>query len=189
MNRIINGFLIILILLLVGNLSREKRVPKLDSRCIQTPKYSDEFDLPEGLVGYNNYENALSCAKKTNKPLAIYFSGFACVNCRRFEDVFLFTEEVKEKLNDYFVFVLLNVDDKTVLPIEDQATVTFMNRERTLKTIGSLGSHLQIIKTYSGTQPNLALVDTNGKQMALMHYDPDKEVLMNTLNDVIENLD
>ncbi|RLD45996.1 MAG: disulfide bond formation protein DsbD, partial [Bacteroidetes bacterium] len=50
------------------------------------PKYGDVHEMPHGLNGYFDYEQALACAKEQNKPIILDFTGYACVNCRKMED-------------------------------------------------------------------------------------------------------
>jgi thioredoxin-related protein len=79
---------------------RSKYYPQCESK----PKYYNSFKLPNRLVGYNNYDQARLCAKKNNKPLAIYFTGYACVNCEAFENDFLNAASVASHLNNHFYF-------------------------------------------------------------------------------------
>ena len=51
----------------------------------ETPKYDDLLDLPHGIQGYFDYEQAQECARKKNKPIFIDFTGHGCVNCREME--------------------------------------------------------------------------------------------------------
>lgn len=162
------------------------KLNKLDERCSQQPKYLKSFELPDGLIGYNSYELALECSKKTNKPLAIYFTGFNCVNCKKFEDNFLYQKEVKKLLNDNFIFALLYLDDKRALPKESQIEVKskYSGKIRTVNNIGQLNASL-VNKYEHSSQPSLFIANSAEETISLIQYNPNKEVLLKQLKDAI----
>ncbi|MEM7299386.1 MAG: cytochrome c biogenesis protein CcdA, partial [Bacteroidota bacterium] len=84
----------------------------------EPPKYDDILEWPHGLVGYFDYDQALSCAKEQGKPIFIDFTGHGCVNCREMEQRVWSDPDVLEKLSQDFVLVALYVDDRTQLPKE-----------------------------------------------------------------------
>jgi thiol:disulfide interchange protein len=55
----------------------------------------------------NDYEKALSLSRKTNKPLLIDFTGWACVNCRKMEEQVWTNPEVQNIIREKFVLVSL----------------------------------------------------------------------------------
>ena len=65
-----------------------------------TPKYGNFLELPYGIQGYFDYEQALACAKKQDKPLFIDFTGHGCVNCREMEAAVWSDPEVLKKLKE-----------------------------------------------------------------------------------------
>jgi len=85
----------------------------------ENPKYSDILHLPHGLEGYFDYDQAVSCAKKLNKPIFIDFTGWGCVNCREMEANVWSDPKVLQRLRDDYVVVALYVDDKTELPKDE----------------------------------------------------------------------
>ena len=52
-----------------------------DPLC-EAPRYAEFLELPHGLSGYFDLEQAKRCATARNKPIFIDFTGHACVNCR-----------------------------------------------------------------------------------------------------------
>ncbi len=106
------------------------------------PKYEEFLHLPHGIQGYFDYEQALMCARKQNKPLFIDFTGHGCTNCREMEARVWSDPMVLSRLKNDFVVVALYVDDKTVLPESDWYTSTYDNKVK--KTIGKQNSDLQI---------------------------------------------
>jgi len=65
----------------------------------------------EGRVVFNDYEEGLTYARQTRKPVIIDFTGYGCVNCRKMEAYVLDNDSVKARLQNY-VFIELFVDDK-----------------------------------------------------------------------------
>ena len=70
---------------------------------------------------HNDYEAALIRAKKEGKPLLIDFTGWACVNCRRMEELVWTSKEVDSLMRNEFVVVSLYVDEKIKLPSTEQS--------------------------------------------------------------------
>jgi len=150
----------------------QERPVQFHEQCDQQPKYYDTFQLPENLIGYNNYDQALHCSRIVNKPLAVYFTATACANCPTFESTFLSDPEIAQILNEKFVFVSLNADDRTELPKEDQFIYrdTLRRRDRKIKTIGQL-SLINLYKFRHGAQPCLFLTNLQDSIIAWITYD------------------
>lgn len=81
-----------------------------------TPKYNDLLELPHNIQGYFDYDQALECAQKQNKPIFIDFTGHGCVNCREMEATVWSDPRVLKRLKNDYVVVALYVDEKTELP-------------------------------------------------------------------------
>lgn len=126
------------------------------------PKYGDMLELPHGIQGYFDYEQALACAKKQDKPLFIDFTGHGCVNCREMESVVWSDPKVLKRLKEDYVVVALYVDEKTELP-ENEWYVS-ANDERLKKTIGGQNLDFMIQKLNANAQPYYTLVD-NGSSL------------------------
>ena len=65
----------------------------------------------EGREVFTNYDEGLTYARQTGKPVIIDFTGYGCVNCRKMEAYVLDNDSVKARLDNY-VFIQLFVDDK-----------------------------------------------------------------------------
>jgi thiol:disulfide interchange protein len=140
----------------------------------EEPKYGDFLHLPHGLEGYFDYEQALSCARKQNKPLFIDFTGHGCTNCREMEANVWADPEVLERLKNEFVVVALYVDDKTELPASEWYTSTYDDKVK--KTIGKQNADLQITKLNNNAQPFYVLVGKDERVLAWPYgYDKDVE--------------
>ncbi len=176
-------FFITLIVLVISCTAERKHY----AQCEESPKYYKAFKLPEKLIGYNNYEQAVDCARQNNKPLAVYFTAFACKNCRKFEREFLSSSEVVKLLNENFVFAALYIDDKTVLPTKDQFEVkrSFAKGKRRITTIGQLNCTL-LPKYRHSSQPTLFIMDTKEHILTRINYHPNTEELINELKIAVE---
>ena len=86
----------------------------VNEQC-EDPLYDNFLHWPHGLQGYFDYKQALACAKSTNKPVFVDFTGHGCVNCREMEARVWSESEVLSRLHSDFVLLALYVDDKTEL--------------------------------------------------------------------------
>lgn len=130
----------------------------------ETPKYADFLHLPHGIQGYFDYEQAVACARKQNKPLFIDFTGHGCTNCREMEANVWADPEVLKLLKNDFVVVALYVDDKTELPESEWYTSSYDNKVK--KTIGKQNADLQITRLNNNAQPFYVLVGADEKVLA-----------------------
>ena len=128
------------------------------------PKYGNLLELPHGIQGYFDYEQALSCAKKQNKPLFIDFTGHGCVNCREMEVTVWSDPKVLKRLKEDYVVVALYVDEKTELPEKEWYVSAHDNRLK--KTMGKQNLDFMIQKLNANAQPYYALTDTEGSLLS-----------------------
>src|SRR5690606_9627744 len=108
----------------------------------EIPKYADFLELPHGLQGYFDLDQALKCAQAVNKPIFIDFTGRGCVNCREMEANVWSEPEVLKRLREVFVVVALYVDDKTELPAAEQYISKYDGKEKS--TIGRKFADYQV---------------------------------------------
>jgi len=64
----------------------------------------------------NDYDKAVELSKKLNKPLLIDFTGWACVNCRKMEELVWTRPSIQTLINEKYVLVSLYVDDRKEMP-------------------------------------------------------------------------
>lgn len=133
------------------------------SEC-EAPKYGNMLELPYGIQGYFDYEQALACAKKQDKPLFIDFTGHGCVNCREMEAAVWSDPKVLKRLKEDYVVVALYVDEKTELP-ENEWYVSAYD-ERVKKTIGGQNLDFMIQKLNANAQPYYTLIDPNSSLLS-----------------------
>lgn len=122
-------------------------------------KYADFLELPHGLKGFFDYDQATAFAKEVNKPLFIDFTGHGCVNCRKMEQNVWSDPAVLKRLKEDFVIVAIYVDDKTELPESEWYTSTFDGKVK--KTIGKQNFDFQIVKFNGNAQPYYVLLDND----------------------------
>ena len=130
----------------------------------EEPKYADFLHLPHGLSGYFDYDQALACARATNKPLFIDFTGHGCTNCREMEAVVWSDPEVLNRLKNDYIVVALYVDDKTELP--ESEWFTSSHDQKIKKTIGKKNADLQIANLNNNAQPFYVLVGVDERVLA-----------------------
>ncbi|OEK07510.1 disulfide bond formation protein DsbD [Roseivirga misakiensis] len=145
-------------------------------------KYADFLELPHGLKGFFDYDQAIAFAKSVKKPLFIDFTGHGCVNCRKMEQNVWSDQEVLKRLKEDFVVVAIYVDDKTKLPENEWYTSTFDNKVK--KTIGKQNFDFQIVRFNGNAQPYYVLLDNDEQPLVSpLSYDPDVDNFINFLDE------
>lgn len=119
---------------------------------------------------FTDFDLALAESKKTNKPLLIDFTGWACVNCRKMEETVWTNEVVKEKLKNDFVLVSLYVDDKVELPKDQQGVFEFdangTMMKKNIKTIGNKWATFQTHLFNNNSQPYYVMLSPDGELLS-----------------------
>jgi thiol:disulfide interchange protein len=146
----------------------------LPTQC-EAPRYAEFLELPHGLNGYFDLEQAKRCARAQHKPIFIDFTGHACVNCRKMEASVWSDPQVLKRLREDYVVVALYVDDKAELPTAEQYVSP---RDKQLKTtLGKRNADLQITRYGFNAQPYYVLLDPNDSSnkplITPVAYEPD----------------
>ena len=155
--------------------------------CDENPKYSDILELPLGLKGYFDYEEALACAKQLNKPVLLDFAGHSCKNCKKMYAEVWSDPRVLQKLKTDFVIAVLYTDNRTKLPESDWITSSIDGKIK--NTIGKKFNDLQITMFGSNALPLYAIVDAQGNVLTSEEYytySPDVEAFLEFLDDALE---
>ena len=127
-----------------------------------TVKYGDFLELPLGLDGFFDLEEAKAYAAKVGKPIFLDFTGHGCVNCREMEARVWSDPTVKAKLENDFVICALYVDDKKQVAKEDWVTAA---NGKVLKTLGKINSAFALEQFGANAQPHYVILDAEGKQL------------------------
>lgn len=123
----------------------------------------------------NQYEEALALAKRTGKPVLLDFTGWACVNCRKMEELVWSQPEVSGLIREKFILVSLYVDDRKPLPPAEQASYRDAGGQlRQLQTMGDKWAGFQALNFGQVTQPMYALLNPDGQLLSHpVGYTPD----------------
>lgn len=127
-----------------------------------TVKYGDFLELPLGLDGFFDLEEAKAYAAKVGKPIFLDFTGHGCVNCREMESRVWSDPTVKARLENDFVICALYVDDKKQVAKEDWVVAA---NGKTLKTLGKINSAFALEQFGANAQPHYVILDAEGKQL------------------------
>lgn len=146
-------------------------------------KHSDFLELPHGLKGFYDLEEAKEYAAKVGKPIFLDVTGHGCVNCRNMEASVWSDAEVKDRLLNDFVICALYVDDKTVLP--EQYWVK--DGGKTHKTLGKINSIFVLNEFNAASQPFYAVLDAEGNKLGRSRsYDLDVDAFVEWMDDGLE---
>ena len=121
------------------------------------------LELPHGLSGYDNIEDALAAAAAQSKPVFVDITGHGCVNCREMEARVWSDPQVRQLLADDYVIAVLYMDDKTRLPESRWITT---DTGKVLKDVGRVNSHIANTRFGVNAQPNYALLSPSGELLA-----------------------
>ncbi len=147
--------------------------PAANTLC-ETPRFGDFLELPHGLQGYFDLQQAIRCAKQQHKPIFIDFTGHACVNCRKMEATVWVDPQVLTQLQNDYVIVALYVDDKTELPQSEWYTSARDHQQKT--SLGKQNADLQVTRYGFNAQPYYVLLnpdDPTGKPLVTpIAYEP-----------------
>ena len=121
--------------------------------------YNHPVNCESSLEPLRDYEQALSLARKENKPLLIDFTGWACVNCRRMEENVWTNPEVLDLMRNKFVVVSLYVDERKILPAAQQQTFkTKTGADKQIITVGDKWATFQSENFNAVAQPQYAIL-------------------------------
>jgi len=129
---------------------------------------------------FTDFEAAMAEASEVGKPVLIDFTGWACVNCRKMEESVWTVESIKEKLEKDFVLVSLYVDDKVLLPEEQQGVYEYQvgtdTKKKKIKTIGNKWATFQTQVFNNNSQPYYVMLSPDGYLLGNpVGYTPDVE--------------
>ncbi|GMQ30109.1 protein-disulfide reductase DsbD family protein [Algoriphagus confluentis] len=127
-------------------------------------KYGDILQIPYGIEGYFDYQEAWAAAKKEGKPLLIDFTGHGCVNCRKMEENVWSDPQVLARLKNDFVMVALYIDERLELPESEWYTSSYDGKVK--KTLGKQNADFQITRFNNNAQPYYVILDHNEQLVA-----------------------
>lgn len=113
-----------------------------------------------GYKPYNDYIAAKICALESDKPLLVLFTGIACVPTKHFPWPKLDNPEIRQVIQDDYVFAVLYIDD-----LRHVDEIEGFNRMNQAKTIGTHNSIFQEQKFMMSSFGNLFIVKGTEIQM------------------------
>lgn len=126
--------------------------------------FTNYLYYPHGLKGYFDLEEGLACAKATNKPCLVIFTGHGCVNCREMEAYVYSDPEILKLLKNEYVLISLYTDDKMKLPLEKQ--IKLGEDQRVIDRMGKKNAYLQKEMFHENTQPSHHILNAKGDRIA-----------------------
>ena len=163
-----------------------KPTDKKTASLCDEPRYAALFQLPHGLKGYFDFEQAMACAKKQKKPLFVDFTAHGSTNNREMEANVWNDQHVLKLLREEYVIVALYVDDKTQLPENEWYTSTYDGKVK--KTIGRKNADFQISEFGTNAQPYYCLLDNKGNLITKPYsYSLDKDKFVQFLQKGIDD--
>ncbi|MNQ34047.1 Thiol:disulfide interchange protein DsbD precursor [compost metagenome] len=141
---------------------------------------------PQDIISFHDYEKGMEYAQKVGKPVLLDFTGYACVNCRKMEELVWSDSKVLSVLKNDIVLISLYVDDKKSLPENEQYVSETTGKK--IKTVGNKWSDLQIKKYKANAQPFYVIVDHKSNNLVEPSaYNPNVENYFKWLNNGIKN--
>ena len=156
--------------------------PSVDAQGVVLPgtgKYSDFLELPLGLQGFFDLDEAKAYSAAVGKPVFLDFTGHGCVNCREMESRVWSDPQVLGMLANDFVLCALYCDDKIKV---DQKDWVVTDSGKTLKTLGKINSHYAMTEYGVAAQPFYVLISPSGEVLSTRSYDLDVEAFKTWLN-------
>jgi len=134
------------------------------------PSFYSWYENESFHAEFTDFDEALAESKRTNKPLLIDFTGWACVNCRKMEESVWTVDVIKEKLKNDFVLVSLYVDDKVELPENEKGVFEYdangTIKKKNIKTIGNKWATFQTHVFNNNSQPYYVMLSPDGELLA-----------------------
>lgn len=122
---------------------------------------------PQNIMVFHDYDLALAHANKIGKPLMVDFTGHNCVNCRKMEQSVWGEPGIIDILRDSVVIASLHVDERVMLPKEEQGEGTFPNgRVKKIRTYGDKWTFKQVFEYEVTAQPYYIFQNGTGKDLS-----------------------
>lgn len=130
----------------------------------EKPLYGDRLEIPHGIKGYFDYDQALRVAKKVDKPVFLDFTGHGCTNCRNVEAAVWIDPEVRRIFAEEVIVVTLYADDK-VIKLPEGENLKDADEEP-ITTLGGKNRMIENTVYHENSQPCYFVVDTDGSVLA-----------------------
>ena len=135
-------------------------------------------DTPNNFKSFKDFKKGVAYAQKVNKPILLDFTGYACVNCRKMEEIVWSKPSIVPYFENEYVLISLYVDDKKELPEAHKISVERLGGGfRTLTNFGHKWAHFQTEFFQSNSQPFYVLLSPDAKTELApkVGYTPDEK--------------
>jgi thiol:disulfide interchange protein DsbD len=123
------------------------------------------------ILVFYDLEKGRAYAKKRNLPILLDFTGHACQNCRKTESTVWTNDEIRPMLQKKFVIISLYVDDRELLPANEQRVSKLSGP---IRTVGNKWADYQMTRYKSFQQPLYVVTNHEGKDLTQsIGYTPD----------------
>ena len=147
----------------------------------EDPHYAGQLELPHGLHGYFDYDQALRVSKQIHKPVFIDFTGHGCTNCRHVEAKVWRDPDIRKKFSEEFVMTALYVDDKTIELLPEDRIKDDNGKDITM--LGKKNMYISQKLYKENSQPCYFIIDEDGSVLAgPTYYELDAKKYMEFLN-------
>ena len=148
--------------------------------------YFSPKECPNNLDCFKDLKSGIEYAKKNNKPILLDFTGYACVNCRKMEEHIWPLKKIDNVIRENYVLISLYVDDKKILPENEQLLVTRTRGQGVRKLInyGHKWAYFQAQYFKTNSQPYYVLYDPNSNEIINnpVGYTPNEDEYLEFLN-------
>ncbi len=154
---------------------------------VEEPLYADKLEIPFGIKGYFDYDQALRVAKKAGKPVFLDFTGHGCTNCRNVENAVWIDPEVRRIFAEEVIVATLYADDKVIpLPEAEKGKLTDSEGEP-ITMLGAKNRHIEQSVYHENSQPCYFIVDPDGKVLSgPTYYERNKDNYIRFLREGID---
>ena len=143
---------------------------------MEEPMYADKLEIPFGIKGYFDYDQALRVAKKEGKPVFLDFTGHGCTNCRNVENAVWIDPEVRRIFAEEVIVCTMYADDKVIpLPDDEKGKLTDANGDP-ITMLGAKNRYIEQNIYNENSQPCYFVVDPTGNVLSgPTYYERDKD--------------
>lgn len=153
----------------------------------EEPMYADKLEIPFGIKGYFDYDQALRVAKKEGKPVFLDFTGHGCTNCRNVENAVWIDPEVRRIFAEEVIVCTMYADDKVIpLPDEEKGKLKDADGDP-ITMLGGKNRYIEQTLYHENSQPCYFVVDPDGNILSgPTYYERDKDKYIQFLREGID---
>ena len=153
----------------------------------EEPMYADKLEIPFGIKGYFDYDQALRVAKKEGKPVFLDFTGHGCTNCRNVENAVWIDPEVRRIFAEEVIVCTMYADDKVIpLPDEEKGKLKDADGDP-ITMLGAKNRYIEQTIYHENSQPCYFVVDPDGNILSgPTYYERDKDKYIQFLRQGID---